>query len=56
MSDHFAVYTNTESLHCTPEINICQLNLKKDIEWISPKKLGKPKCPLITYATLDGSS
>ena len=36
--DHFAVYTNTESLYCTPEINIiiCQLNLKKDIEWISP--------------------
>ena len=36
--DHFAVYTNTESLCCTPEINIiiCQLNLKKDIEWISP--------------------
>ena len=32
--DHFAVYTNTESLYCTPEINIiiCQLNLKKDIE------------------------
>lgn len=55
--DHFAVYTNTESLHCTPEINICQLNLKKDIEWISPK-LGGSQNVLLShiYATLDGSS
>ena len=57
--DHFAVYTNTEPLCCTPEINICQLNLKKDIEWISPEKLGGESQNVRLshiYATLDGSS
>ena len=58
--DHFAVYTNTESLCCTPEINIIigQLNLKKILSEYPPKNLGGSQNVLLShiYSTLNGSS